>query len=196
MTLPLKSIVVAILATVVALVAKDEPKKVEDFEEGMRQVFADYKKGDNDAVTAKLRELLKLMEEKGAAKVSSLLPDKVNAWTGESLKRDDLTSVGGGVSISRVYISGARRIEVKVMKDSPLLAQLLPLFANEDLIRMSNRKTHRISGETAVMEGEHKLQIVVGGKIYVELAGDPGTGESELVAFARKLDLDALAKLK
>ena len=196
MTLPLKSIVVAILATVVALVAKDEPKKVEDFEEGMRQVFADYKKGDNDAVTAKLRELLKLMEEKGAAKVSSLLPDKVNAWTGESLKRDDLTSVGGGVSISRVYISGARRIEVKVMKDSPLLAQLLPLFANEDLIRMSNRKTHRISGETAVMEGEHKLQIVVGGKIYVELAGDPGTGETELVAFARKLDLDALAKLK
>ena len=196
MTLPLKSIVVAILATVVPLVAKDEPKKVEDFEEGMRQVFADYKKGDNDAVTAKLRELLKLMEEKGAAKVSSLLPDKVNAWTGESLKRDDLTSVGGGVSISRVYISGARRIEVKVMKDSPLLAQLLPLFANEDLIRMSNRKTHRISGETAVMEGEHKLQIVVGGKIYVELAGDPGTGETELVAFARKLDLDALAKLK
>lgn len=196
MTLPLKSIIVAILATVVPLVAKDEPKKVEDFEEGMRQVFADYKKGDNDAVTAKLRELLKLMEEKGAAKVSSLLPDKVNAWTGESLKRDDLTSVGGGVSISRVYISGARRIEVKVMKDSPLLAQLLPLFANEDLIRMSNRKTHRISGETAVMEGEHKLQIVVGGKIYVELAGDPGTGETELVAFARKLDLDALAKLK
>ena len=129
------------------------------------------------------------MEEKGAAKVSSLLPDKVNAWTGESLKRDDLTSVGGGVSISRVYISGARRIEVKVMKDSPLLAQLLPLCANEDLIRMSNRKTHRISGETAVMEGEHKLQIVVGGKIYVELAGDPGTGETELVAFARKLDL-------
>lgn len=196
MTLPLKSIVAAILATVVPLMAKDEPKKVEDFEEGMRQVFADYKKGDNDAVTAKLRELLKLMEEKGAAKVSSLLPDKVNAWTGESLKRDDLTSVGGGVSISRVYISGARRIEVKVMKDSPLLAQLLPLFANEDLIRMSNRKTHRISGETAVMEGEHKLQIVVGGKIYVELAGDPGTGETELVAFARKLDLDALAKLK
>ena len=196
MTLPLKSIIVVILATVVPLVAKDEPKKVEDFEEGMRQVFADYKKGDNDAVTAKLRELFKLMEEKGAAKVSSLLPDKVNAWTGESLKRDDLTSVGGGVSISRVYISGARRIEVKVMKDSPLLAQLLPLFANEDLIRMSNRKTHRISGETAVMEGEHKLQIVVGGKIYVELAGDPGTGETELVAFARKLDSDALAKLK
>ena len=192
----LKPITVAVISSILPLMAKDEPKKVEGFEEGMRQVFADYKKGDSEAVTTKLRELLKLMEEQGAAKVGSLLPDKINGWNGESLKRDDLGAVGGGLSISRMYVAGAHRIEVKVMKDSPLMAQLLPLFANEDLIRMSNRKTQRIAGETAVMEGEHKLQMVLGGKIFVELAGDEGTGETELVAFARKLDLGALAKMK
>ncbi len=192
----LKPIVVVVLSSLLPLMAKDELKKIEGFEEGMRQVFAHYKKGDSEAVTAKLRELLKLMEEQGAAKVGSLLPDKVNGWNGETLKRDDLGAVGGGVSISRIYISGTHRIEVKVMKESPIMAQLLPLFANEDLIRMSNRKTQRISGETAVMDGEHKLQMVLGGKIFVELAGDEATGETELVALARKLDLAALAKMK
>ncbi len=192
----LKPIVAAVISFLLPLTAKGQPKKIEAFEEGMRQAFADYKKGDNEAVTAKLRELLKLMEEQGAAKVGTVLPDTVDAWKGETLKKDDIGAIGGGVSMSRIYVSGEHRITVKVVKDSPLVTQLLPLFANEDLIRMTNRKTHHIAGETGIMEGENKLQIVVDGRIYVELEGDPATGETELVAFARKLDLAALAKMK
>jgi hypothetical protein len=192
----LKPIAFAVISSLLPVTAKDEPKKIEGFEEGMRQAFADYKKGDNEAVTAKLRELLKLMEEQGAAKVGTVLPDAVDAWKGESLKKDDIAALGGGVSLSRIYVSGEHRITAKVVKDSPMVTQLLPLFANEDLIRMTNRKTHHIGGETAIMEGENKLQIVVDGRIFVELEGDKATGETELVAFARKLDLAALAKMK
>ncbi|MEO5917805.1 MAG: hypothetical protein ABIS50_26470 [Luteolibacter sp.] len=164
------------------------------FEDGMRQAFTDYKKGDNEAVSAKLRDLLKIMDEKGAAKVGGLLPDAMDAWKGETVKREDVP--GGGVSMSRVYVSGAHRITVKVIKDSPLVAQLLPLLANEELIKMTNRKTHRIAGETAIMEGEHKLQVVLDERIYVEFEGDEGTGETELVSFATKIDLAKLGKLK
>ena len=164
------------------------------FEDGMRQAFTDYKKGDNEAVSAKLRELLKFMDEKNAAKVGGLLPDAVEAWKGETMKRDDVP--GGGVALSRVYVSGEHRVTVKVIKDSPLVAQLLPLLANEDLIRMTNRKTHRIAGETAIMEGEHKLQMVLDERIYVEFEGDEGTGEKELTSFATKIDLAKMAKLK
>ena len=164
------------------------------FEDGMRQAFTDYKKGDNEAVSAKLRELLKIMEEKDAAKVGTLLPDAVDAWKGETMKREDVP--GGGIAMSRVYVSGEHHITVKVVKDSPLVAQLLPLLANEDLIKMTNRKTHRIAGETAIMDGEHKLQIVLDERIYVEFAGDDATGETELVSLATKIDLGKLAKLK
>jgi hypothetical protein len=168
--------------------------KADLFEDGMRQAFTDYKKGDNEAVTAKLRELLKIMDEKGAAKVGGLLPDAVEAWKGETMKHDEVP--GGGFAMSRVYVSGENRITVKVVKDSPLVAQLLPLLANEDLIRMTNRKTHRIAGETAIMEGEHKLQIVLDGRIYIEFEGGVATGETELVGFAKKIDLSKMAKLK
>jgi hypothetical protein len=175
-----------------------EPAKAaaDPFEDGMRQAFTAYKKGDNEAVTAKLRELLKLIEEKGAAKLGGLLPETLGAWKGENLKRDEMGVLGGGVSMARTYVSGEHQITVKIVKDSPLVNQMLPLLLNEDLIRMTNRKTHRISGEMGIMEGDNKLQIIVDQRIYVELLGNDGTGETDLVALAEKLDLKAMAKIK
>ncbi len=192
----LKLTVVAAVFTLLPLPVKAQPVKIEGFEEGMRQAFTEYKKGDTDAVTAKLRELLKLMEAQSAIKIGALLPDAVDAWKAESLKIDDGAAGGGGVSISRNYVSGENRIGVKVVKDSPTVTELLPLFANEELIKMTQRKMHKISDQTAIMEGENKLQIVVDGRILVELEGNAATGETGLVAFANKLDLAALAKIK
>ncbi len=192
-----------ILKLIVAVVAispflpamgKEEPLRVEGFEEGMRQAFVDYKKGDSEAVTAKLRELIKLMEDKDAAKVADLLPDMVNGWKGETLNREE--APGGGISLSRIYVSGEHRITVKVIKDSPVVNQLLPLLMNDELIRLSNRKTSKISGEMAIMEGENKLQMVLDGRIYLELEGDETTGETPLTGFARKLNIAALKKMK
>lgn len=192
--------VVVFLALPLRLVAAPPEKKAagpDAFEAGMRQAMTDYKKGDHEAVTAKLRELLKLMEEKGAAKVGEVLPEFLENWEGESLKRDDLSAVGGGICLSRLYkTSEGRSLTAKVIKDSPLTKLLMATLANEDLLRASNRKVHRVSGEPAVMEGEHKLQLVVDGRIYVEVAGDEETGEQQLIAFARKLDLQALKGMK
>lgn len=176
--------------------AEPTKKPVDPFEEGIREAFVAYKKNDYEATTAKLRELLKIMEEKSAEKVGEVLPASIEDWKGEALKRDDLSALGGGASISRTYEKGAQEITVKVVKDSPLVKQLIPIFANEELLRLSNRKTYTVSGEKAVMEGEHKLQLVVDGRIYVELVGDATTGEKDLLGLARKLDLNALAKMK
>ncbi|MES2474188.1 MAG: hypothetical protein V4640_00310 [Verrucomicrobiota bacterium] len=164
------------------------------FEDGMRQAFKDYKAGNDEAVTAKLRELIKVMDEKGAAKAGELFPDALGDWKGEAVKTEQIPGVG--VSLTRVYVSGERRITVQVVKDSPMVAQLLPLLGNEDLIKMTNRKTHLIAGQTAIMEGDHKLQAVVDSRIYVELEGDNATGEAELVVAATQLGIDQFAKLK
>lgn len=191
--LPLLS--VAALA-VPAVSAKEDPKKPDLFENGLRQVMEDYRKGDDEAVVEKLRVLLKMMEEKGAKKVGDLLPETIEAWKGESLKQDDLAVLGGGVSLSRVYASGKKQVTVKVVKDSPLVKQLIPLIGNEELMKLANRKTYTISGETGAMEGDKKLQLVVDKRILVELTANADADEKDLVAIARKLDLNALAKMK
>ncbi|MCW1924379.1 hypothetical protein OKA05_17565 [Luteolibacter arcticus] len=182
--------------SVPAVFAKEEAKKPDLFESGLRQVMEDHRKGDDEAVVEKLRILLKMMEEKGAKKVGDLLPEQIEAWKGESLKQDDLAVLGGGVSMSRVYASGKKQVTVKVIKDSPLVKQLIPLIGNEELMKLANRKTYSISGETAAMEGEKKLQLVVDQRILVELLANGEAEEKDLVALARKLDLNALAKMK
>lgn len=189
----MKSLLLTILA---ATLVSAQPAKSDPFEEGMREAFAEYKKGNHEAVTAKLRELIKLEEERGAAKVESVLPDAVESWKGETVKTEDLAVLGGGKAISRSYISGNRVMTLKVVKDSPLAKQLIPLLTNEDLLRAGNRKTYSISGETAIMEGERKLQMVLDERIYLEITGDETIVEKDIVAFTRKLDLKALEKLK
>lgn len=189
-------ILAAALLAVPAAFAREDVRKPDLFESGLRQVMDDYRKGDDEAVVEKLRILLKMMEEKGAKKVGELLPEEIDGWKGESLKQDDLGFMGGGVSISRVYAADKKQVTVKVIKDSPVVKQLIPLIGNEDLLRMANRKTYRISGETAAMEGDKKLQLVVDGRILVELLANAGAEEKDLVALARKLDLNALAKMK
>lgn len=184
------------LSCLLPLSAQPAAKPADAFEEGMRQAFAAYKKGDDEAVTAKLRDLLKIMDAKGAGKLGAALPDMAGTWKGEPLKNDDTSVLGGGVSISRTYVSGEKRVTVKIVKDSPLVAQLLPLFVNEDLLKMSGRKMHKISGETAVMDGDNKLQMVVDQRIYMELIGENGAGETEMLNVAEKLDISGIAKLK
>jgi len=186
---------VAVLS-VPAVSAKEDPKKPDLFENGLRQVMEDYRKGDDEAVIEKLRILTKMMEEKGAKKVGDLLPDAIDSWKGETLRQEDLAVLGGGVSMSRVYKSVKKEVAVKVIKDSPLVKQLIPLIGNEELMKLANRKTYSISGETAVMEGDKKLQLVVDKRILVELVANAEAEEKDLVTIARKLDLNALAKMK
>ncbi len=193
----MKTLARILFPAALSLTLQASPPKGDAFEEGMRQAFADYKQGKNEAVTAKLRELIKLVEDKSALQVGELLPDTLNGWKGETLKREDLAILGGGVSISRTYVStGNRTLTVKVVRDSPFVKQLIPLLTSEDLIRAGNRKTHRIAGETAIMDGERKLQLVLDQRIFVELTGGDTVGETELVAAARDLDPGKLAKMK
>ncbi len=166
----------------------------DEFEDGMRAAFASYKKGDTAAVTAKLRELFAVVEAKEAAKFGELLPETVGAWKGDAASTGEMA--GGGTAVTRIYKSGEKTITVIISKDSPLIGQLLPLLANPDLIEMTHRKTHKIAGETAIMEGEHKLQIVLKSRIYVEIGGDDTTGEKELVDFAGQAGLEKLAQAK
>lgn len=173
-----------------------EKEEEDEVEAGLRQVYSTYKSGDNQEVLNQLRALVKLVESKAADAVSELLPAEVGDWKGESLNREDLTIAGGGISILRKYVSEEKQITVKVIKDAPVLKPMIDLIGNKDLLALSNRKTHRISGETAVMEGERKLQVVLDERIYVELVGNDKADEGDLVTLARRLDLRALAKLE
>lgn len=189
----LLSVFLAPLAAVAPLSAQQG--KNDAMSGGLRDAYALHQKGDNEALTAKLRELLKLAEEAGAKKLASRLPEGIGDWKGEEIKPEDLSLFGGGTSLSRVYKNGEKKITVKVIKDSPIAKQLAPLLQNEQLLAMGGRKTERISGRTAVYDGERKLQMVIGENLYLEVAGNEPCDSGDVAGLARKLDIRALERI-
>jgi hypothetical protein len=186
-------VVFALLA--IGNTATAQQAKTDAMSIGLRDAYNLHQKGDNEALTAKLRELLKLAEEAGAKKLASRLPETIGEWKGEEIKPEDLALLGGGTSLSRTYKSGDKKINVKVVKDSPVAKQLAPLLKNEEFLAISGRKTERISGRTAVYEGERKLQMILGDDLYLEVAGNEPCTSKDVAGLARKLDIRSLERL-
>jgi hypothetical protein len=179
-----------------ALAAAPGPGKEDPIEKGLRDAYRAYQAGDHGQVTDTLQALLKLMEEKNAKKVEEVLPEELNGWKGAQLEREDLSVLGGGISLKRTYQQDEKSVTVKVIKDSPLVDQWLKVLANEDLVRASGKKTFNISGETAILEEDLKVLISIGGEILVELKGDNDCRDADLISLARKLDLKILKNMK
>jgi hypothetical protein len=186
---------VAMTMVMTSAVAVGAPE-ADPVESGLRDAFRLYQAEKFGEVSAKLRELLKLLEEKEADRVGEILPAKIDDWEGDELKREDLALLGGGVSVQRDYFWGVKKVNIKLVKGSPLLKGVLALLENKDVVALSGRKTHTIFGETAVMESDRKLQLVIDGEILVEVTGNEHTSESDVVGLARELDVKELKKMQ
>lgn len=171
-------------------------EKKDPVEQAFRDAWDYYKDGDEDNTLKALYDIIDRLEAKNQKRVENILPEEVGDWKGQDLKRDDLSGVGGGQSLSRVYGQEKERITVKIVKDSPLIKGVISLLANEQLLALSKRKTYQINGETAVMEGDSKLQMVVDKRIYLELVASEDADEIDLRSFARKLDTRKLGKIR
>ena len=192
----MKRLLAGALATFLAVAGAVAAPKGDEVESGLRDAYKLYQERKYGEVSDKLREILKLLEEKNVERVEVVLPKKVSDWEGGELTRENLELFGGGVAMKRTYFWGVKSVTIKLTKDSPLVDKLLPLLQNEQLIEISGRKVHTISGEKAVMENERKLQMVIDGEILLEATGNAKTKETDVVGLTRKLDVRLMKKMK
>ena len=172
-----------------------EPTKKDPIEKGFKDAFEEYKKENYSTTTSKLREMIKLLEEKNVQRVSEVLPEKIDAWHGTDLKREDLAALGGGISVKRVYNEKSKSITVKLVKDSPLVDKYIDVLSNRDLLQASGKKVYNISGEAALVEEPLKVLIAIDKEIFVEIKGDNDCATKDLIALARKLDMRKMKKM-
>ncbi len=180
----------------VSLSAQSKDKKKDPIEQGLRDAFSAYQKEDLDTVAAKLKEILKAIDEKKAAKVGAVLPDEIDDWKADELKREDLAALGGGISVKRTYTREEKSITAKVVKDSPMVDQWLKILSNRDALKFTGKKVHTIDGEAALVDSERKILIGIEGEVLLELDGDNDCEAKDILAFARKLDLKTMKKLE
>ena len=155
-----------------------------------------YQDKDYGEVIGKLRDLIALLEEKNVARAKQALPERVADWSGGDLKRESLALVGGGVAVERVYRSGKKEITVKLVKDSPLGDELVKVLNNDALVQASGKRVHTIYGQRALLESERKLLLTIEDEMILEFKGDQDTRSTDLVKFARQLDIRLLKNMK
>jgi hypothetical protein len=187
-------LVIGIIALPVA--AKDGKAKKDPIEQGLREAFSAYQKEDLEAVTAKLQEVLKAIDERKAAKVGAVLPDELGDWKAGELEREDLAAIGGGISVKRTYKLEEKSITAKLVKDSPLVDKWLKILSNRDALKFTGKKVHTIDGEAALVDSERKILIGIESEVLLELVGDNDCEAKDILAFARKLDLKTMKALE
>lgn len=173
-----------------------QDKKKDDIEKGLLLAYNEYQKENYSSVIAKLRDVIKLVEAKNVERVGEILPEKIEKWIGTDLKREDLSAIGGGVSVIRNYNQESKSISVKLVKDSPLVNHWIKILSNRDLLQATGKKTYPIAGETALVDEPLKVLVAIDEKILLEIKGDNDCETKDLVDFARKLDFASLKKMK
>ena len=67
----------------------------------LKAAYNAYTEKELSTAIEKAREAVKLMEEKSAALLqASILPDKIDRWKGETVQKENLGLLGGGVSLN------------------------------------------------------------------------------------------------
>ncbi|MEZ5301113.1 MAG: hypothetical protein R3F11_10735 [Verrucomicrobiales bacterium] len=186
----------ALILTVLAAAAAN-PTRADEVTDALREAYKLYENKDLSGATEKVREVLEKLEAKSAKLVGEVLPPKLGDWQGANASKENTAFIGGGVSVANTYRKGNAEVTVKIIRDSPLMDGIAKLLSNKDVLKFSGLKTESIGGETAVIQGEGAdatLRLAVEG-ILVEVKGGRGADDSDLVAVARKLDLNLLKKL-
>ena len=172
-----------------------KPLKKDPVEKAFNEAYAEYQKENYSNTSDKLRELIKLLEEKNVQRIGEVLPEKIDDWHGTDLNREDLDALGGGVSIKRVYNDKNKSITVKLIKDSPLIDKWIGMLSNRDLLNASGKKVYNISGEAALVDKPLKVLMAIDEEILLEVKGDNDCSTKDLIALTRKLDLRKMKKM-
>ncbi len=189
------------LASLITVSTAAEPKT--DPVPGLfREAFDIYGSKEYGPSMEKLREIIAILEKRtGKVLGERVMPSVIGAWKSPPAQSDDTAVLGGGASVTRTYYKGDERITARIVKDSPFMGQFVQLLANKDLISLSGMETQSIGGETAVLEGGKddkpaKLRMAVDDRILVEITGSEKVKTTDIVAIARKIDLQLLKSLK
>ncbi len=188
-------LLLTLLASPAAWAASDE------VEQAIQEALQAYREGALSEAVSSLQYAEQLIQKEKGRRLAAALPEPLPGWTAEEAESQAAPAamLGGGISAQRTYRKGEAEVRVSLASDSPLLQGVLmvlsnPLFATADggeLVRVGRRKAV-LRYDLAERAGE--LQLVVARRFLLSVEGE-GVSRETILAYARAVDLEALARL-
>lgn len=182
-----------LLATaLVAALATTGPVRADEVQDAIAEAQRAYQSGQIQAAQTALQEALQLMAQRAAAGLAAALPDALPGWTAEEPTSNAAGGAGlfGGATASRSFRNAQdQTVEIQVMSDNPLIAQLGPILANPMMAGAMGRLV-RIGDQRAIQGNDGNIQMLVDNRILVQVQGD-APAEAKL-AYARAINVARL----
>jgi hypothetical protein len=170
------------------------PARADDVSDAIAEAQRAYAGGNLQATQTALQEAIQLLAQRAAAGLAGALPAALPGWTAEEPQSNaaGVAGIFGGSTASRRYTNAQdQSVEIQVMSDNPMIAQLGVVLANPMLAGAMGRLV-RIGEQRAIQGNDGNIQMLVDNRILVQVQGD-APAEAKL-AYARAIDFARLAR--
>ncbi len=182
------------LATAAFSLLAAMPARADDVSDAIAEAQRAYQGREFTAARTALQEALQLLAQRAAAELADALPAPLAGWTAEDPTSNAAAGAAmfGGATASRTYRNAEdQTVEIQVMSDNPMIAQLGVVLSNPMLAGAMGRLV-RIGEQRAIQGNDGNVQMLVDNRILVQVQGD-APPEAKL-AYARAIDLGRLAR--
>ncbi|MEO3473979.1 hypothetical protein AAFN86_19070 [Roseomonas sp. CAU 1739] len=180
-----------LLAAVLTTALAAAPARADDVSDAIAEAQRTYQAGQVQAAQTALQEALQLIAQRAAARLAAALPEALPGWTAEEATSNaGGAGMFGGATATRSFRNAqGQTVEIQVMSDNPLIAQLGPILANPMLAGAMGRLV-RIGEQRAIQGNDGNVQMLVDNRILVQVNGD-APAEAKL-AYARAINVARL----
>lgn len=181
-----------LLAAAVVAGLAATPVRADEVSDAITEAQRAYQAGQVQAAQTALQEALQLIAQRAAATLAGALPDALPGWTADEASSSAAgAGLFGGATASRSFHNAqGQTVEIQVMSDNPLIAQLGPILANPMLAGAMGRLV-RIGESRAIQASDGNIQMLVDNRILVQVQGD-APAEAKL-AYARAINIARLS---
>ncbi|MCB2210753.1 hypothetical protein KQI52_01425 [bacterium] len=161
-----------------------------------------YSQGKYSQANQELLFAVQQIQGKLADLYSAALPPEQPGWELDGPNTDNMTLLGGGISVQSQYSFYGdddiyKTVSINIVSDSPLLSSVMMLINNPMFMPTGSRAV-TIEGYKAVEEwydDSGKLQFVMDNRILVTVETSGLQSKDEMHAWAKKIDFAQLKKL-
>ena len=190
----MKRLIVCSLLTLAVSVAG--PARADEVEDSIREGLEAYGRRDVSTARQALEQAVQLLAQQNADRLGAILPAPLPGWTAEDgdtqTNAGSMAMLGGGIQASRTYRRGDTSVEIQVIGDSPLVAQLIPIISSPALAASMGRLS-RIGSARAIQTQDGKLMMVVANRFLISIEGSASAEDKQ--RYAGAIDLAALERL-
>lgn len=188
----LKSTVLRLAVTSLALMSSAATSsEVEDL---INSGAAKYNRGELFAAVSELKNALNLIQTKKSEIIIEALPAALEGWETEGEQVDLNDIIMEGMTVEKNYFNDKSSIDIEVVAGSSMVATMLPMITNIEMLNLYGGKVVDIKGYTGSFtndDGQIEVKIIVSDTSLVKVSGY-SEDEAVILNYANNINFEGL----